>query len=172
MGVMAKEKSKTTQRTLHYFWREIVKYKWYSLGSFLLTPLVVFTRAILSALIFADIIEKVSQNLPLEELLSSVAVEAILYLVFYAISKLVLEELRLYFCWKMEILAMYDLADLCFKTISEQSMQFHSDRFSGSLVSQTNKFIGAFERLFDVIIWDALFFVLSLSCGNKQLGLQ
>ncbi len=155
MVVMAKEKSKTTQRTLHYFWREIVKYKWYSLGSFLLTPLVVFTRAILSALIFADIIEKVSQNLPLEELLSSVAVEAILYLVSYAISKLVLEELRLYFCWKMEILAMYDLADLCFKTISEQSMQFHSDRFSGSLVSQTNKFIGAFERLFDVIIWDA-----------------
>lgn len=50
---------------------------------------------------------------------------------------------------------MYDLANLCFNTVSEQSMQFHSDRFSGSLVSQVNKFVGAFERMMDVLIWDA-----------------
>lgn len=54
----------------------------------------------------------------------------------------------------MEMLAMYDLAMQCFNTVSEQSMQFHSDRFSGSLVSQSNKFVGSFERLMDVIIWD------------------
>ena len=55
----------------------------------------------------------------------------------------------------MEVLSMYDLANLCFNTVSEQSMQFHSDRFSGSLVSQTNKFVGSFERMMDVLIWDA-----------------
>lgn len=149
------EKKSTVKRTLHYFWQEIVKYKWYSLGFFIATPIVVFVRAVLSAMIFANLTEKVSLGLPLDELLQSAAIDVILYLVCYTVSKMVLEELRLYWTWKMEVLSMYDLANLCFNTVSEQSMQFHSDRFSGSLVSQVNKFVGAFERMMDVLIWDA-----------------
>lgn len=146
---------KTAWRTLHYFWQEVKKYKWYSIGMFVATPVVVFVRAVLSAMVFANLIEKVSLGLPLDELVRSAAIDVILYLVFYTLSKMVLEELRLYWTWKMEIRSMYDLANLCFNTVSEQSMQFHSDRFSGSLVSQTNKFVGSFERLMDVLIWDA-----------------
>ncbi len=142
------------RRTLHYYWREIVKYKWYSLGCFILTPIVVFIRAILAPLIFADLIEKASMGLPMEEMLSLALSEVIGFMVIYIINKMVLEQLRLYLCWKMEVLAMYDLSNLCFNVICEQSMQFHSDRFSGSLVSQTNKFVGSFERLVDVFIWD------------------
>lgn len=154
---MAKSKSqdpKTTWRTMHYYWRELVKYKWYSLGCILVTPIVVFIRAILAPLIFADLIEKVSQNLPFDQLIQTALVEVIFFFVLFAFNKLVLEELRLFWCWKMELLAIYDLSDLCFNTVSEQSMQFHNDRFSGSLVSQTNKFIWGFERLFDTFIWD------------------
>lgn len=40
------EKKSTVKRTLHYFWQEIVKYKWYSLGFFIATPIVVFVRAV------------------------------------------------------------------------------------------------------------------------------
>lgn len=149
------EKIKTTGRTLHYYWQEIKKYKWYSLGFFVATPIVVFVRAVLSAMVFADLIEKVSLGLPLNELLQSAMWDVILYLILYTLSKMVLEELRLYWTWKMEVLSMYDLANLCFNTVSEQSMQFHNNRFSGSLVSQTNKFVGAFERMMDVLIWDA-----------------
>lgn len=148
------KKSSTAFRTLHYFWQEIVRYKWYALGAFISTPIVVFVRAILSAIIFATIIEKVSLGLPLEQLLQEVIPYALAYLVIYLISKLILEELRLFWTWKMEVLSMYNLANLCFDTVSAQSMQFHSDRFSGSLVSQTSKFIGAYERMMDVLIWD------------------
>ncbi len=144
----------TTGRTLHYFWREIVKYKWYAFGVFLVTPIVVFIRAILAPLLFADLIEKASQGLSAEQMIETALFEVVGYLVLYVFNKLVLEELRLYWCWKMELLAIYDLAELCFNTVSEQSMQFHSDRFSGSLVSQTNKFVFSFERLLDVLIWD------------------
>lgn len=148
------EKPKTVGRTLHYFWREIVKYKWYTLGCMIITPIVVFIRAILAPMIFADLIEKASLNLPASEILEVALWEVIAFMVIYIINKLVFEELRLYWCWKMEMMAMYDLAMQCFNTVSEQSMQFHSDRFSGSLVSQSNKFVGSFERLMDVIIWD------------------
>ncbi len=153
---MSKEKNEksTVTRTLHYFWQEIKRYKWYALGAFISTPIVVFVRAILSAIVFATIIEKVSLGLPLDQLLGEVIPYVIAYLVIYTVSKLVLEELRLFWTWKMEVLSMYNLANLCFDTISAQSMQFHSDRFSGSLVSQTNKFVGAYERMMDVLIWD------------------
>lgn len=149
-----KRDKKTVGRTMHYYWREIVKYKWYALGTFLLTPVVVFIRAVLAPMIFADLIEKASQGLPMNELLNTALVEVIIFFVLYTLNKLVFEELRLVWCWKLELLAMRDLANNCFNVVSEQSMQFHSDRFSGSLVSQTNKFIWAFERLFDVIIWE------------------
>ncbi len=148
------EKVKTTGRTLHYYWQEVKKYKWYSLGMIISTPIVVFIRAILAPLIFADLIEKASLGLPAEEMLSVAAVEIIGFFVLYVLNKVVLEELRLYWCWKMEVLAMYDLAVNCFTVVNDQSMQFHNDRFSGSLVSQTNKFVWAFERLVDTVIWD------------------
>ncbi len=153
---MTKKKNEpnTVWRTMYYYWREIVKYKWYALGTFILTPIVVFVRAILAPLIFADLIEKASLGLPMNELLETALWEVVGFLVLYAFNKIVLEELRLAWCWKMELLAMYDLSNMAFNTVSEQSMQFHSDRFSGSLVSQTNKFVWAFERLFDTIIWD------------------
>jgi len=149
-----KNEPNTVRRTLYYYWREIVKYKWYALGTFILTPVVVFVRAILAPLIFADLIEKASLGLPLDKLLGTALMEVIGFLVLYTFNKIVLEELRLAWCWKLELLAMYDLSNMAFNTVSEQSMQFHSDRFSGSLVSQTNKFVWAFERLFDTIIWD------------------
>lgn len=147
-------KQKTTKRTLYYYWREIVKYKWYSIGMVVLTPVVVFIRAVLAPMIFADLIEKASLGLPAEELVGVALGEVLAFLALYALSKIILEELRLAWCWKMEILAMYDLANLAFNTVSAQSMQFHSDRFSGSLVSQTNKFIYAFERFIDTVIWN------------------
>lgn len=144
----------TVWRTLHYYWREVVKYKWYALGVFILTPIVVFVRAILAPLIFADLIEKASLGLPMTELMETAFWEVVAFLVLYAFNKIVLEELRLAWCWKMELLAMYDLSNMAFNTVSAQSMQFHNDRFSGSLVSQTNKFVWAFERLMDTFIWD------------------
>lgn len=146
--------SKTARQTLHYYWLEIVKYKWYSLGVFILTPIVVFIRAVLAPMIFADLIEKAALGLPMEKLLEAALWEVVLFILLYAFNKIVLEELRLAWTWKMEILAMYDLANNCFEVVNDQSMQFHSDRFSGSLVSQTNKFVWGFERLMDTIIWD------------------
>ncbi len=144
---------KTTWRTMHYYWQEIKKYKWYSLGMIITTPIVVFIRAILAPLIFADLIEKASMGLSAEEMLTVAFWEILGFFVLYIFNKVVLEELRLYWCWKMEVLAMYDLAVDCFKVVNDQSMQFHNNRFSGSLVSQTNKFVWAFERLIDTVIW-------------------
>ena len=149
-----KNQPKTAWRTWRYYWQELKRYKWHTLACFLLTPVVVFIRAVLAPMIFADLIEKATLGLPAEEMWAIAATEIILFGLVFAASKMLLEPLRLWACWKMEILAIYDLASLGFDTVAAQSMQFHNDRFSGSLVSQTNKFVWAFERLIDVIVWD------------------
>ncbi len=159
-----KKKDKTTSRVLHYYWREVKKYKWLSLGVFLLTPIVIFIRSVLGVFIFADIIDKVSVGVTEQQVFGELLPEALLYLGLAIFNSLVIGEIRLYCCWKMELLAMRDLDELAFTTVCEQSMQFHNDRFSGSLVSQTNKFTGSFERFMDAVIWDLVPIVTYLIC--------
>lgn len=70
---------------------------------------------------------------------------------------------------KLEIRANYELATHAFDTLSNQSMTFHSNRYGGSLVSQTQKFISAYNLLIENFIYavmpigsSALFIVLML----------
>lgn len=147
--------TRSVGRTMHYYWREIVKYKWFSLGMLISTPVVIFIRSILGPLIFAYIVDRIATGLPADQILPTLFWPAVIYIACSALNNLVLGELRLYWTWRMELLAMYDLSSLCFDTICAQSMQFHSNHFSGSLVSQTNKFVGSFERLIDGFIWNA-----------------
>ncbi len=55
--------------------------------------------------------------------------------------------------WTMEVAGMQLLFQRVFDHLTEQSVAFHSNRFSGALVSQTNKLIGAFEMFWDTIVW-------------------
>lgn len=155
---MAERKGKKARgvalRTLRYYWQEIKRYKWLSLLTLTLTPIVVFIRAVLAPILFADLIEKVSAGLSGAELWRAAATSIIGFFTLFALSKTILEPLRLWAAWKMELLGLYDLAEMCFDTVTTRSMQFHSDRFSGSLVSQVNKFVWSFERFIDVLVWD------------------
>ena len=154
-----KERKSAFRRTLHYYGIVFKKYKFYTLGAILATPLVVLVRATLIPLIFANMIEQISNGIPNDQIIPVLMPQAIALLACHIAGSCILGWLRVYWVWKMELKAMYDLATMCFDTVCTQSMQFHSDRFSGSLVSQTNKFIGAFERFFDVVIFDILYLV-------------
>ena len=150
------------RRTLYYYWQASKKYKWYAIGTLVSTQIVVLIRTTLIPLIFAEMIDKISVGIPNEQILPTLLPQGLLLISLHLVGSAILGWLRVYWCWRYELLVMYDLATLCFNTVSAQSMQFHSDRFSGSLVSQTNKFIGAFERFFDVLIFDILYLISML----------
>ena len=157
---MRKDKKNTIFRTLSYFWQEIWRYKWYCVGILVTTPVVIFVRAVLAPLIFADLINRAAEgSIPADELWQTLLPVGIGFLAVYFVNSVFVEKLRLWFCWKMEIKAMYDLSTRCFDRLSEQSMQFHNDRFGGSLVSQTGKFVRSFERMMDLTTWDILPFI-------------
>ncbi len=141
------------RRTLHYFFSAQWQHKGLVIGTFVTTPLVILWREVISTYILADIIAKVTANPELNYAVNEILPEAIIFIIARLVAT-ALGELRVYCHWKMEIYAIYHLSNLCFNTIAAQSMQFHNDRFSGSLVSQTNKFVGAYERFMDELVWN------------------
>ena len=48
------------------------------------------------------------------------------------------------------------MANDIYDHLQSQSQRFHADRFGGALVSQTNKFLSAYERLMDDFIWNII----------------
>jgi len=144
---------KVTKRTLHYYWFATKKRKLLTAGAFITTPIVYILR-VLNPLIFANMIEIITRGLPQSELVQALIPQAILLVLVEIFKNYVFGPLRLYCIWRLELHAMYDLGNKCFDTICEQSMQFHNNRFSGSLVSQVNKFIGAYERFADEFFWN------------------
>lgn len=150
-----------TRRTLHYFWRANKKYKLYLIGTFALTPAVIALR-IINPLILAQMLQIVTDGLPKEELVSTLLPYGIAFLVIEILKQHILGPLRLWCHWKMEIKTMYDLNMECFDVIEEQSMQFHSDRFSGSLVSQVGKFVSAYESFMDELVWNIVPVVIDI----------
>lgn len=157
-----KKKTGNVKRTLYYFWQVTLRHKWLALGAFILTPIVIVIRSALIPLVMADMIGVVSEGLEQDELTARLLPMAAVLMVLYTMSSFVFEKLRTFCAWRMELRAMYDLSSRVFEVVSAQSMQFHSDRFSGSLVSQTNRFVSAYERLMDEVIWNILPWVTSI----------
>lgn len=143
-----------SKHTIRYFFSAQWRHKGYVLGTFIATPLVILWRDVFFTYFLADIIAKVTENPAVDNVVQNILPEAILAIVLRVIFSIILGELRVYLHWRMEIYAINYLQNLCFDTVAAQSMQFHNDRFSGSLVSQVNKFTSSYELFMDVIIWD------------------
>ena len=67
-----------------------------------------------------------------------------------------------YIVWTFETAMQRDLYTQCSSKLTSQTLFFHSNKFGGSLVSQTNKLVGSVERFWDTIIWSILPLIISL----------
>jgi ATP-binding cassette subfamily B protein len=69
---------------------------------------------------------------------------------------LILWRIQGLYVWKFEINSSRDMIVHIFKHLEHQGYIFHSNRFGGALVSQANKFISAYERMMDELIWSII----------------
>ena len=153
---MKKKTKSATRRTLHYFW-SVTKSQ---MGFFLLG--IFSTLGYVAFLSYANtyymgrIVDRVTEG--------GVGAADVFHVFGPYIAALILvnalgqicSKLQDYAVWKMEINANYDLATYCFDTLSNQSMTFHTNRYGGSLVSQTSKFMGAYSQLMEIMIYSVL----------------
>lgn len=153
------EKRKLTRRTLHYYWQATKRHKGLFVTGILVTPIVVACRTALAPYFTAEIIGKVTEG---ASDLAALWQPVLGLMLCYLVGSEFLGHIRIWSIWKLELKVAYDLATYCFDKVCTQSMRFHSNRFSGSLVSQTNKFVGGFERLFDTLIFQILWLAFTI----------
>lgn len=87
-------------------------------------------------------------------------------IVWYALliffGEVLLWRIALYITWTFEVSAQRDIYMAIFNKLSHEDLDFHANRFGGSLVSQSNKFNSAFERFWDMIIWSIMPLITTL----------
>ena len=145
----------TTSDTLRIQWSYTRRYLPEFLAGTIGAVLAVITQNMIPPLIIAAIFSKLqygySHHTPLH---MSMFVPYILYLCLTMFLGVVFWRLQSYYVWQFEIKVRRDMVNDIFDHLQSQSQSFHSNKFGGSLVSQTNKFASAYERLMDDFIWN------------------
>lgn len=158
---MPEPKTSTIMRTLHFYWLATRS----QLPMFLLTVIstlgFVYFLSFGSPYVVALIIDKVSTTTVASDQVFAVFGPYIALLLGANILGQVCSKLQDYSAWKLEIRANYLLATRAFDTLSNQSMTFHSNRFGGSLVSQTQKFMAAYTILMECFIYAVIPIVMT-----------
>lgn len=145
-----------TRRTLHYYWLATKRH----LGLF---ALVVVATIGFSALlsygnpyVMSLIVDRVSADPVGADQVFDVFMPYIVALIVINLFGQACSKLQDFATWRLEIAVNYDLATMAFDALSNQSMTFHSNRFGGTLVSQTTKFMNAYTQLLETITFPFL----------------
>ena len=149
-------KTSNVRRTLHYFW-EVTRTKlWVFILGILATLGYVGFLSYANSYFIGRIVDRVSEGGVTKDQVFTIFGPFIAALIFTNIFGQICSKLQDYACWKLEIHANYELATKCFDTLSNQSMTFHTNRYGGSMVSQTSKFMGAYTSLIELFMYSIL----------------
>ena len=146
----------TTRRTLYYFW--LVTRKHIGLFAALMTATFLFV-ALLSygnPYVMSLIVDKVSAGPVSSDEVFSTFGPFIIALIAINVFGQAASKLQDFAMYKLQIAASYDLATMSFDALCNQSMSFHSNRFGGTLVSQTTKFMSAYQLLLETVTFPFL----------------
>ena len=148
---MKRKKAGNIKRVLYYFWQALMQHKFLTAIIIVLIPVRILINNIVLPKGISDIIG----------LLSSGDFDFAHYqsILAFNIGMLFLEDLVIvriidFVDWTLDAKCGEYLSKLAFNAVINQSMTFHSNRFSGSLTSQANKLAGAFIDLKSNFVWD------------------
>ena len=141
------------------FWRSAWMYPRYTAITLINPILTVVVGAFVGPYIIAQILEQLQGGgLTLDASWPLIG----LYILTQIYGEVIGWRITLFATWTMQINAQRDLYQRIFRHLSEQSLTFHSNRFSGSLVSQTSKLTSAFERFWDTITFQVMPVITSI----------
>ena len=141
----------TTRRTLHYYWQVTRNHKGYFFGLMLCTFSFVALLTYGNPYVMSLIVDKVSSEPVAADQVFAAYGPYVLALIAINVLGQAASKLQDYTLYKLEIAASYDLATMSFDALCNQSISFHSNRFGGTLVSQTSKFMSAYNQLIETV---------------------
>ena len=146
----------TTKRTLHYYWLVTKRHKGYFFGLMAATFAFVALLTYGNPYVMSLVVDRVSADPVPADKVFEVFAPYIIALIAINVFGQAASKLQDYTMYKLEIAAAYDLATMSFDALCNQSMSFHSNRFGGTLVSQTSKFMSAYQQIIETITFPFL----------------
>lgn len=156
MAKLTRSGRSVTRRTLERYWEVTTIQGLTFLANVLVTLGYVFFLTFASPLVVGKVVDLVATGGVGPDRVWEVFGPYVALFVGANVAGQVCSKLQDYTCARLEIRASYELARRSFDVLSNQSMTFHTNRFGGSLVSATQKYVGAFATLMDTFTYSLL----------------
>jgi ATP-binding cassette subfamily B protein len=151
-----------TQETVRLYWQHVWRYPKYVIYILCSIPATVLVNGYLPPLIVANVLNRLSRHdYQPRHVWASFGGDLVAYALLSLFGGLGWRFVD-HFTFKLEGLVSRDLAQRMYRHLLDQSADFHSNHFSGSLVSQTNKVLSSYVRLADTTIFQVIPLIASI----------
>jgi ATP-binding cassette subfamily B protein len=159
---LSKQTHSIRQQTTKMFWQFSKPYIKQNVALLLLRPMFLFSAYIGNIYLASIALDKLSRGVDNLQLWRDFG-GIILAVIALEIVRLITEQLSMYVLWSTQTKATNDIAAYVYNDIVNRDATFHADHFTGSLVSQTNKFVGAYEQLHDILFWNLYSLIINMT---------
>ena len=147
------------KRTLYYFWKALMTEKWRTFLTLILVPIWIFVSNVVVPYGTSQILGKLSSG---DFEFANYTMLLVITLVPAAINNLFIIRAIDWLDWSLDARGGKYLSLIAFDAVVNQSMTFHSNRFSGSLTSAANKLPHAYISFKSGFIWDIYPLILTI----------
>jgi ATP-binding cassette, subfamily B, bacterial len=140
-------------RVIKYYYGIAMSQKKYSLPPLFLAPIARIGNDYLPTLVLSVIINRVSGT-ELPEVSSLVWLVALYWIIPTCAEAI--WRILIWFMNKNDAYGMQKIANRTFSDLMNRSYDFHINNFAGSLVAKTNRFVSAYEPLYDMLVFEVM----------------
>ncbi|CAN5371235.1 ABC transporter ATP-binding protein [soil metagenome] len=164
---MPKDIKPTGQQVIRYYWGCAKRYPRFIIGTLIGVPFASIINNFIPPLILANVLHRLSDNdYIVGHPWQSFSHEIILYSVLVISGGILAWRFVDYCNWHLEGNVQRDIAREVFDSLENQSADFHANRFSGSLVAQTNRLVGSYVRIADTTMFSTIPLISSLAVAS------
>lgn len=131
-----------------------MKYKWSFYLTFVFFAFRVFLSSVLKAVYFKKIIDIISGPSLSREVFASELIYLVVVNILIIFGDFIFSRLGAWALTYSQSNIMRELSDYIFGNIINNSYGFFSNRFTGSLVTKSRRFVRAFEVMQDTVVWN------------------
>ncbi len=153
------------KNVFRHLWPQIMKYKWSFYLTFVFYGLRVFFISVLKVVYFKKIIDIISDSSFDKQVIASQLIYLVIINILIILGDYVFSRLGAWTIVYFQSNVMRELADYSFGKIINNSYHFFSNRFVGSLVTKSRRFVRAFEVMHDVFVysfWDTFVILVGI----------
>ncbi len=144
-----------------YVWPQMRKYKKMLVLVFINFTIAFSVSSTFRPYFFKQLIDTISNN-PVHSMVSKKVLLLVFLIIGFNFVIFFTRRIGKFLHLEFEINVTKELRKLSFEKIIAQSQTFFADTFSGSLVTKSRRFVGGFEIMFDIVIFNFLSVFVSL----------